>query len=100
MPADGTIAVQAATLDLHAAAKSVSLSYTGPEGLPLKLTLARGGHTAWSKTTAARRVTLPSTVHTGLYQLCAAAPAAGQFASAQDCTHWRAPKPKRHTGHK
>jgi trypsin len=101
MPAEGTISVQAATHSVRGAKRSASISYTGPGDLPLKLTLKRGGHTAWTKTTTARRVALPSTLHPGSYQLCADAAAAGQFASAQSCTHWRAakrPKKRKHRG--
>jgi hypothetical protein len=95
MPAGGTIAVQAASLSVRPAKKTASISYTGPEDLPLKVTIVRGGHTAWTKTTASRRVALPSSLRSGIYRLCVDAPAAGQFASGQSCNPWRARGKKR-----
>jgi hypothetical protein len=90
MPAEGTIAVQAASLSVRPAKTSAAISYTGPEDLKLKVTIARSGHTAWTKTTTSRRVALPSTVRPGIYRLCVDAPAAGQFAGAESCKPWRA----------
>ncbi|WP_259316273.1 S1 family peptidase [Capillimicrobium parvum] len=93
MAAAATIKVQAAPLSVRAAAKSATVSYGGPGDLPVKLVLSRGGHQAWSRTTAKRRVALPSRVKAGRrYRLCAAAPAAGPFAAAESCVRWRAPK--------
>jgi trypsin len=90
MPAQTTIAVQAATLAARAAQTSVALSYTGPDALRITVTLSRSGHTAWSRSTTARKLTLPRTLRPGAYRLCATAPAAGQFAAAESCTSWRA----------
>jgi hypothetical protein len=92
-PAATGLKVLAPTLAVRAAKRTATVSYTGADGLKLTATLTNArGRKAWDGTVpASRHVQLPRRA-SGIYRLCVDAQAAGQFAAAQACTRWRAPK--------
>ena len=88
--------VLASKLSVRAGRRVAAISYSGAPSLALTATLTKAKRNVWSRNVGtARTVRLPTKLRPGRYRLCVDAPAAGQFAAAQDCQRWRV-KARRH----